>query len=93
MAGCSSITTANFQFKIFISIVNTIVVFCFQEKEKMFQKKKNRERERFRRAQNMNLWSANIGSNMIKTWAKESKDSWFKHAQNLDQQRRKKNQL
>ena len=91
MAGCSNTTSIDFQFPVFISIVHTIVVFCFQEKEKMFQKTKKKERSKH--AQNMDLWSAKIGSNMIKTWAKESKDIWFKHAQNLDQQRRKKNQL
>ena len=43
MEGWSSITTVDFQFKIFISIVNTIAVFCFQEKEKKFQKTKRKK--------------------------------------------------
>ena len=65
MARCSNTTSADFQFPVSMSIVHTIAVFYFQEKEKMFQK--TERKERFRHAQNMNLWSAKIGSNMIKT--------------------------
>ena len=64
MAGCSNTTFADFQFPVSISIVNTIAEFVFKKKRKCF---KNQRKERFKHAQNMNLLSANIGSNMIKT--------------------------
>ena len=42
MAGCSNTTSADFQFLVSISIVNTIAMFCFQRKREKISK--NREK-------------------------------------------------
>ena len=42
MAGCSSITMANFQFIVFISIVNTIALFVFKKNRKCIKKQRER---------------------------------------------------
>ena len=75
----------NSEIKVSTSIVNTISLFSFKEKGKI---QKKGEKERFRQAQNLNLWSSKewlksaqnlsqrnwkAGSNMPKTWTSKER--------------------
>ena len=63
MAGCSSITSAKFQFPASFFIVYTITVYFRKEKD-VSQKKKKKERKKERET---------AGPNMLKVWASKER--------------------